>query len=412
MKLKINILSGLLLVLGYAPVHAQLGQYNYKREITGISAQWHRIVLPNEVFGRTSESLTDIRIFGIKENGDTVEAPYLLQVSTPKVTVKKVEFSTLNVSRNTAGSYFTFEVPRGEMVNHIDLQFQEDNFDWPVSLEGSQDQQEWFTLLEDYRILSIKNDLIDFQFTKLAFPNSKYRYFRLFIPGSSQPTLASTRISQQEITMGRIQKLPLSVVRVSEIQPTKQTEIDIEIALPVRVSHLKFHIADDFDYYRPFTVKRLADSVQTEKGWIYNYRTLASGTLNSLRVNEFPINSITTRKLKVLIENHDNQPLSIDSIAVTSYDHELVARFNVPATYFLVYGKEKARKPAYDIARFEDSIPDTLSALTLGQEQLIEKEPKPVVTPLISNKAWLWAIMVVIIGLLGWFTLQMMKGKA
>jgi hypothetical protein len=52
-----------------------------------------------------------------------------------------------------------------------------------------------------------------------------------------------------------------------------------------------------------------------------------------------------------------------------------------------------------------------LSEVTLGEEQVIPKTPVPVVKPLFENKIWLWAIMAVIILLLGWFSVKMMRAK-
>ena len=40
---------------------------------------------------------------------------------------------------------------------------------------------------------------------------------------------------------------------------------------------------------------------------------------------------------------------------------------------------------------------------------MIEKEEVKEVTPLFEDKAWLWVIMIVIIALLGWFSLKMIK---
>ena len=46
-------------------------------------------------------------------------------------------------------------------------------------------------------------------------------------------------------------------------------------------------------------------------------------------------NSTTVQKLKIIIDNKDNQPLSIDGILVKGYVHELTARFTENAKYFL-----------------------------------------------------------------------------
>jgi len=131
--------------------------------------------------------------------------------------------------------------------------------------------------------------------------------------------------------------------------------------------------------------------------------------LNSIEKNEFQFSSTTIQKLKIFISNRDNQPLTIDTIQAKGYIHELIARFTDQATYYLTYGNKKTARPDYDIERFTDNIPETLTTLELGNELKIEKEEVHVTDPLFKNKAWLWSIMTVIILLLGWFSVKMIR---
>jgi len=404
----IKILS-ILLILHCSFSYGQIEQYNFKRELKGISEQWHKIILPDEVFGKVSQELTDIRIFGITTNNDTVEVPYLLRIESEKIFIKDVAFLTINTSQNDKGFYFTFEIPTTEPINQIKLDFKQNNFDWRVKLEGSQNQNEWFTIIENYRILSIKNEITDFQSTKLTFPNSKYRFFRLFIDSKEKPELTSTSIVQQETTNGTFRNYSIKKFGKKENKKTKQTEIDIELQMPVPISYLKININESFDYYRPITIKYLNDSTKTEQGWKYNYNTLASGTLNSVEKNEFKCSSKTVQKLKILIHNQDNQPLTIDTINVMGYEHEILARFTDQATYFLTYGNKIAARPNYDIDRFADKIPLTLTTLDIGKELIIEKAQVSETAPLFKNKTWLWGIISLTILVLGWFTTKMMR---
>lgn len=408
MKLKVKILACFLL-LAHSYSYGQIGTYNYKRALKGISEQWHSMTLPNEIFGKISQNLNDIRIFGITAGNDTVEAPYLLRLATGKISDEQVAFTTLNVSQNDKGYYCTFEIPLTEPINQIKMDFEQQNFDWRIKLEGSQNQDEWFTILDDYRIISIKNNLTDFKFTKLTFPNSKYRFFRLFIGNKEKPKLTVASITRNEITEGTYRNYPVRKFGIKENAQIKQTEIDIELQLPVPVSRLKINVRDTFDYYRPVTIKYLTDSFKTEQGWKYNYNTLTSGILNSIEENEFEFSSTTTQRLKIYIHNHDNSPLTIDTIQVKGYIHELVARFTEQATYFLTYGNKNAARPNYDIDHFPEKIPITLTAIELGNEQTIEKENQQTKVPLFQNKAWLWVIMTVIILLLGWFSVKMIR---
>ena len=408
MKVKILVWF---LMLGNSFAFGQMREYDYKREITGVSAQWHRLELPDDIFGKLSKNLSDLRIYGITDHDDTLEAPYVLRLMQEKISDKQVTFETINPSRNDAGYFFTFEIPTTEPINKINLEFRQQNFDWRIKLEGSYDQADWFTVADNYRILSIKNDQTDFRFTSLNFPTSKYRYFRIFIKSHEKPDLVKAAISLKEITEGSYRNYQIRKSETKVNSQTRQTEIDIELQSAVPVSKIRISVTDRFDYYRPITIKYLADSFKTEQDWKYTYHTLTSGILNSIEEKTFTCNSTTVRKLKIIMNNQDNQPLNVDNIEVMGYVHELATRFNQPATYFLTYGNSSAYKPQYDIARFTDKIPEVLTTLELGEELMIEKKLKPEKSPLFKNPAWLWAIMVLIILLLGWFTLKMLKNQ-
>ncbi len=399
----------LLLLCSYS--YGQMEDYDYKCELKGISEQWHKIIIPDNLFGKVSRNLTDVRIFGITTNNDTVEAPFSIRQASEKISYNEVVFRTLNASHNNKGYYFTFEIPTREPINQIELEFKQQNFDWRLKLEGSQNQQQWFTIADNYRILSIKNKVTDFQFTKLTFSSSKYRFFRLLITSKEEPVLTFASVAQREVTSGIYRNCPISSIRSKENKKSKQTEIEIDLPMPLPVSYVDIDIADTFDYYRPVTIKYLTDSFKTEQGWKYKYSTLASETLNSIEENEFKFNSTTLQKLKILIHNQDNQALTVESIKVKGYVHELVARFTEPATYFLTYGNNNAVKPHYDIDRFKDKIPKTLTALELGDELAIKKGSVPVAEPLFQNKNWLWTVMTAIILLLGWFSVTMIRKK-
>ena len=409
MKITVKFYTCLLLFLSVYS-YGQMDQYNYKQELKGVSAQWHNIVLPNKVYAKTSQQLSDIRIFGVTSNKDTIEAPYILRQAKEEINSKNVNFKTLNKSHTNKGFYYTFEIPSKEIINQIKLDFNKDNFDWRIKLEASLNQQQWFTVLEDYRILSIKNSATDFQFTSLNFPNAKYGFYRLFIETQEKPDLLTANIRQQEIKEGLYNKYRIKSMLTKENKKSKYTEIDIELDAVVPISNLKITITDTFDYYRPLTIKYCTDSVETEKGWIYNYSTLSTATLNSIEKKEFKFRSTTLNKLKVLIHNQDNSPLHIGDIEAKGYVHELVARFTEPATYFLTYGSDTyLSRPKYDISQFQDKIPASLIPLQIADQQLIEKAAVIKTEALFKNKLWLWIVMGVIIVLLGGFSFKMIK---
>jgi len=405
--MKSKMIGGLLLLVSLSSV-GQMEEYQHMRELKGVDGQWHKIVLPDEMFGDVSKDLSDIRIYGITAGKDTIEAPYFLRRSIRNVKVKEVSYNTINTTHNNKGHFFTFEIPDSEPVNLLKLDFQQENFDWRITLEGTHNQLDWFTIIENYRILSVKNGMTDYQFTKISFPSSMYRFLRLKIDSEEKPGLRDAKISEHKLIEGRFRTYPITSINRIENKRAKQTEIDVSLAMPVPVSHIRIDVKDTFDYYRWMTIKAIIDSVDTEKGWVYRYKTLSSGTLTSIEDKAFTFSDMLVQKLKFVIHNQDNQPLDIDTIEVKGAIHEIFVRFAKPATYYLVYGSNRMRKPSYDIGRFTDSIPESPKVLTLGDERTIERVVRD---PLFINKSWLWAVMSVIILLLGWFTVKMMGKK-
>jgi len=385
--------------------------YNYQRPVQDVDDQWHKIILPDDLYVHAKNDLSDLRLFGVKEDGTVIEAPYLLRGLAETTVSAPVSFNLINQSNNSEGYFYTFEVPTANPINQIELNFSTSNFDLRLKLEGSQDQKEWFTLIDDYRILSINNDQTNFKMTEVNFPEAKYQFFRLKVLSSKDPGFSSANIQFQKKVKGSYQEFPIQKFTTTENKTKKQTELNISLAHHLPISKLQVNVDQSYDYYRKISIKYLRDSTKLADGWKYNYKQLASGTLSSIHSNTFKFSLTTARHLKVIIYNQDNSPLSIESVKAQGYQTELQARFTEPATYYLTYGNSKANPPDYDINRFTDNIPKELTILELGSEKTIPKTATETTEPLFKNKAWLWGIMIVIIGLLGWFSLRMIQDK-
>ncbi|MFH1194724.1 MAG: DUF3999 family protein [bacterium] len=409
MNKKVNLFYICLFVIASISF-GQFKDYNYKRELTGITGVWHKVILPNEIFAKISSDFSDIRILGITENSDTVEVPYILEIKKKQEIRNEIEFDLINESWDDGGFYFTYEIPGDKTVNRIELELGEDNFDWKVNLEGSSDQNEWFTILKDYRILAIKNELTDYRFTTLHFPDVKYRYLRLYIKTDRAPFLMASKINELKTTDGISQKYNPKSPSVTEDEENKQTVIDINLPMILPVSWVKINLKNKYDYYRPVTIQYLIDSIKTSKGWNYNFNTVMSGTLSSLEKDGVSFPVTVANKFRIVIDNNDNEPLDIGQIEVTGNTVELTARFTEEGDYWLVYGNNKSVKPYYDIENFKERIPAGITALILGEEINISKE-NSFTEPLFKNKLWLWGIMLIVIITMGWMTVKMMKKK-
>ncbi len=406
--MKINLLL-IISVLFSITAFSQIENYNYKRSIEKPSEQWHKIVISDEIYNKVNQDLSDLRIYGLSASGDTVEAPFIIKNTKDKVVNRQVDFIAINNSQNENGYFFTFEMEELDVINKIELRFSQRNFNWLIKLEGSQNQQDWYTVLDNYRILSINNEYTNYQFTSLSFENSKFNFYRLFIETNVKPNLLSTKILDYSIEKGLFNNSHIKSTQTIDDKRNKQTRIDIDLLMPLPVSLINIDVADTFDFYRPISIKYLVDSVQTEKGMIYNYQSLANYTLNSVEDNSFSLGNKIVKKIRLIISNGNNQPLSINNISVKHSINELYARFTVPASYYLVYGYTANNRPVYDIQRFENNIPESIITLNLNKEQVIPKMAQNTITPFFENEIWLWIIMFVIIILLAWFSIKMIR---
>ncbi|RYE36841.1 MULTISPECIES: hypothetical protein [Pedobacter] len=407
--MKINLL--LVLLLSISVAKAQTSTYKFKRDITGVNSVWHSIQLPDQLYKNANADFEDLRIFGA--NGkDTVEIPYLLKQRADKINTQEVAFKQINQSSNPNGYYYTFQSDAASTINQINLSFKQENFDWLVTLEGSNDNKSWFLILKDYRILSIKNSNTDYQFTKLSFPESKYQYFRMALKSPVQPELVEAKISKTDTIKGTYQDIKYKAYHLFNDAAAKESIVTVDLNDPVPISNLKLHVQSDFDFYRPFKIEYATDSFNTEKGVQFNYAQLYEGTLSSLEKLTFNFPNTIASRLKITIQNNDNKPLRLSGVELKGSVYELIARFDNPKyTYSLYYGNEKAVTPIYEIEKFESKIPADLTSVTIGPEQRNPAYSIIPNKPLFENKAWLWVLMAAIIALLGWFSFKMLRNK-
>jgi hypothetical protein len=387
-----------------------MSRFEYKREIQGTKGLWNAIEIPDPVYGKTAKDLSDIRIYGITSKNDTIEAPFFFAKNDNKLISTESVFNLINQSKNGRRFFFTFQQTEDKTINQILLNFEQRNFDWRLKLEGSMDQYDWFTIVENYRILSIKNDLTNYQFNKIVFPDSKYKYYRIGIATDIKPELRLSKMILQEKGKGKLINYAIKRVHISQDKKRLQTIIDIELITPVPVSNLKIKIKDNIDYYRPMMIESLVDSFKTDKSWYFNYVPAQSDIiLSSIDNRDIEFESCITNKLKITIDNQNNQPLNFDKFEVRGYKNILIARLNVPARYFLCYGIKDSKKPSYDIEQFGYKNTELANKATPGNEEFVNPAKQAETEPIFTSKSWLWGVMILIILILGWFTFRMMK---
>jgi hypothetical protein len=389
--------------------HAQIENYEYRANISRAKVGWNTINLPSEIFDQSKNNLNDIRIYSKEKSTDKyIEQPYFIDIQSAKNDIKIIEFKTINESHKKDLYTYTFALSNTNEVNKIKLDFSNQNYDWKVHLEGSMDNQNWATIVDSYRIVSINNSDIKFTHSEITIPTSKFNFYRISFQSPEKPNLNKTTLSKETRTQPTLATYAVTSTVQEEDEKLKTTSFTINFEKTLPLSQITINVNNENDYYRPFTIEGAADSFNTDKGWNFKYKLLYRGTINSLNNRTYNFENQLVKKVKITVYNFDNQPLDYANQVFKGPKYRLITRLEETDNLTLVYGNQKINRPKYDIGYFKEKIPKNLNAAEVGTVEYYPKVTQKT-DPLFKNKWWLWVILVGVIFVLGFFTLKMIK---
>jgi hypothetical protein len=410
MKNKLSLLLFLLLQVLYISVAAQA--FQWKRSIQpDLPSGWHTFTIPVELTSKTKPGYNDLRILAIGPKQDTTEVPYVLERSIPRKQKEDTNFSILNKTERDGRFYYTLAL-KDEIVtlNEIKLFFSEKNFDLAVTLEGSINQEEWFTLLKDYRITGIKNKHADFQFTTLITKFSNYKYYRLNYITPKDPVILN---AQFDISMkqreGAWWEFKGTIQKMETLKKEKQTTCIIDLPEPLPVSLIHFYIKDSTEYIRPMSIRAIPWPDNITGTDEEKFIPVTSGMLNSFDKQQITFPELICKRLAITITNNDNVPLTIDSVKLKCLKKLVITRLPDASAYIMMYGNKSLPAPQYDLAEVlpKMELPD-FGNITVGPEvRNLPEKPKS----WWENNAWIYALMGLIVITLGGFTIKMMRKR-
>lgn len=383
-------------------------EFRYRCALNGVEEQWHKIVLPEEIYGKLNARFSDLRVLGLASDGDTIEASYLLQASRQKTYVRDIDVQQFNEVQKDDRYYYSFAANSEELINFMHLEFGRSNFSWDIQLEGSQDQNYWYSILKNYHILSIHEGNANYSFTDLHFPATSFKYYRISIPSQVDPWFRKAIVRHYELDPGVIRSYAPEHFKVT--QKGKQTIVDIELNNAVPVDWLHVLVNAEYDYYRPCSVYFVTGDTLAQDERYRNYQSVGSGILSSVELSGIEIDPHVAKHWRLIIENFDDEPLPIVSAQFYGPVYHLLARFIGKAKYYLFYGNENAEAPRYDLEHFTHLIPEYPKEVSLGKEEVQDIQQDQVDSDAyFQSPWWLWVVIGLIIVLLGWFTLRMLK---
>lgn len=391
---------------------AQLSTYNYEIPLREVKPDaWQTLILPDSVYGKLNRNANDFRIYG-KTKTDTIEVPYLTEKKFLQVKNVPIAFQIINRSQTKNKFYATLKLNTPQLIDQIDLQINQPNFDWKITLQGSNNQTEWFTILEDYRISAMQTPDGNFSYTTLRFLPSEYQYYRIIFPSEEKVALLTAQFEDNEVMAKHLKKYDVKLRSVTQNKLAKTTEITVDLPLPLPIAKIAIAPQTSGDYFRNVLIQTVQDSVKNKNGWRKLYKTIKNGVLNSQSDNVFYGDNDIAQQLKITIYNNDNEPLKVKEILIFGSAYRLIARFpDKQADYVLAFGKSDFTPPTYDLGKFTENIPEKITNIAFGTIQQIAKPDtnSAINHTFFNSKITVWVLMAIVVALLLFFVLKMIR---
>jgi hypothetical protein len=396
-------------------VKGQLSSYSYYRELKPVTGNaFYNLNISSSVLDRPGS----FRIYKLNGN-DTIEVPYVsgsrfFDVYDQKY-LKPLRVIDKSFEPGKA-SYATLVIDTNITYNSVYVNFNALDFFKDITVEGSNDNKSWKTIVENEKVFHYYREPGDHYYrNKINLGAVSFKYLRIKSDDSNTDKLelisASLPLVKEEV-IEEDETVPFELKR-SEDKKNKQTILECSFQRRYFITALDFRIENENHFRREASV-HLKNTNSSQETWIYFGNTvLTSNSSNKLYLNNYNSgdDAFKSDKLRILINNLDNQPLEKVDLKVFTHHEKIKVKLEKDARYVLAYGKESDTAPQYDLEYFRNAIPLNLTSTELGQEKQIEHQAVVKPEPLLKNKLWIWIALTVCVLVIGIFTIKLLKAE-
>lgn len=214
-------------------------------------------------------------------------------------------------------------------------------------------------------------------------------------------------------TIGRLNTshyslIPYIVFKTREIKASKRSVVEIDFDKAYQIDKLRLTV-DGFKFYRREAWLAKKNSDIRQKGNQDPYQLMNSFIILSGKPTIIELKGANRYKtLYLIIENEDNLPLAVKKIEAYQQNMHLTAYLEKDKTYILKTGGQDMSFPRYDLSYFNDSISNGVPFIKVGNFSQSKAEVKKTTT-FFNSKAWIWAALTALIGILGYLSYKMIR---
>jgi hypothetical protein len=372
--------------------------FKYEASVQKIDSNgFYAISITPELSSHIKTDFSDIRI---KDDRNT-QVPFLIR----NASLQQADASTFtmpivqNKVTDSGKSDIIIQNRTGILLSEMTLQIKNADVQRFATLQGSNDEKQWFTILENINFRKENAGNEDFYFQQLNFPANKYAYFKLIIKNGKEAPLqilSATQRSTQKIIPATD-----SYIATPQLSFVQKDSIDKNTYLTVTNEH----------FYHVEKVVLMIDAPKffKRKITISNINTSEDFELSSNINNGFVLPAFNTKRFVIKIENEDNPPLVIKSLHTYQSAKQLIAYLDAKKSYSLFMGDPVLQSPSYELQSFKDSIPAQIKSLAIGEIKSIQQPQAEIKNSIFSNKGLLWITLAIVLAILLFFTLKLTK---
>lgn len=391
---------------------AQLNSYDYYREIKPVNENgFYKLKIGSGVIDRPGH----YRVYEIGK--DTLEVPHLIE-EYDNSSYDRSFFKYLNIVDKSyianKHSFATLVVDSGLTYSSVYLNFSAPEFFKNVTLEGSDDNKNWKTIIENEKVFHYFRPPFDHYYrNKISFSPVTFKYIRVVSDDSDSPKLdiSSAYIPlTEEVSNGDGELLPTGLIR-TEDKAKKQTIIECSFRRMYFIGCLQIKVENEMPYRREVEVEFLTQNTGNDKWVVFGRSIISSNSSNKIYFKNYSSRdeNFKTIKMRIIIHNLDDRPLGAISIDAFTHEEILKCKLEKDKKYVLAYGKANDALPQYDLQYFKNAIPLNLKYAETGNEQKISHAVVEAPSPLFGNKLWIWIALTAGVLLIGIFTLKLLK---
>ncbi len=355
----------------------------------------YQVPLTEDILKASRPGLEDVRVFDAAKK----EVPFVvIGNAPPHETIETYPLEITGYDREGAAAVVVMGLPeKHRPVGVIDLDLADRDFKKQVRLSRSVDGKTWTQLAED-SIFDFSSQ-VDVRRTRIEFPLTDARYFRLAIADAGRPQEGQTNIRLKyeglDFSVNGVQQKELRIraARASTGNPQERQPVYDQHVVPSVVARTDKDGNSVIVFRAGLPVERLSFNVAnpyySRTVQLYGSDTGAEDSfrlLTSQVIYRFPISSDRHEErnaiepcatkhayYKIVVLNRNDPPLEISGLTLSWVQQNLYfIALREGDRYSLCYGNSKVRRPDYDIVNFVSR--NTLSRHVFARLELAPAE--------------------------------------